>query len=69
MFSNKKPESPWSCSKCGSHNVELRDMRPRLPILGKLGDLFGDFGDPRRQWGPKRIICKDCGHVSFIQIM
>lgn len=69
MFSHKRQESPWACSKCGSHNVVLRDMRPGIPLLDKLSDLFGGLGDPRRQWGAKRIICKDCGHVSVIHIM
>ena len=68
MFSNKRQESPWSCSRCGSHNVVLRDMRPGIPLLDKLSDLFG-AGDPRRQWGAKRVVCKDCGHVSVIHIM
>ncbi len=69
MFRNKNAEGPWSCSRCGSHNVELRDMRPGIPLLDKLSDLLGGSGDPRRQWGAKRIICKDCGHVSVIHIM
>ena len=69
MFRNNNAEGPWTCSKCGSHNVVLRDMRPRVPLLDKLSDLFGGFGDPQRQWGAKRVICKDCGHVSFIHIM
>lgn len=69
MFSHKRQESPWACSKCGSHNVVLRDMRPGIPLLDKLSDLLGGFGDPQRQWGAKRIVCKDCGHVSIIHIM
>lgn len=70
MFRNKNAESPWSCSRCGSHNVELRDMRPGIPVLGKLLDwLEGPLADPRSQWGAKRVICKDCGHVSVIHIM
>lgn len=69
MFSSKNHESPWSCSKCGSHNVELRDMRPGTPLLDKLADLLGGLAAPKRQCGAKRVICKGCGHVSVIRIM
>lgn len=62
-------DSPHCCSKCGSRNVELRDIRPGIPLLDKLSDLFGGLGGPQRQWGAKRIVCKDCGHVSVIHIM
>lgn len=69
MFWNKNADGPWFCSKCGSHNVELRCIRPGIPLLGKLPDLLGGMGAPDRRWGPKRAICKDCGHISLINIM
>ncbi|WP_165079145.1 MULTISPECIES: hypothetical protein [unclassified Desulfovibrio] len=69
MFRKTTAEGPWACSKCGSRHVELRDMRPGIPLLDKLSDLLGAPGDPRRQWGAKRVICKDCGHVSVIHVM
>lgn len=66
MFRKNDSPSPWSCSRCGSRNVELRDMRPGLPLLDKLKDWLGA---PGCQWGAKRLVCKDCGHVSVLHIM
>ena len=59
-------DSPHCCSKCGSRNVALRDIRPGIPLFEKLVALFGV---PARQWGAKRIVCQDCGHTSIIHIM
>lgn len=66
MFWNDRPTGPWSCARCGSHNVELRNPGTGHPALDKLRDLLDDRRHP---WGEKRIVCKDCGHESVIRIM
>ncbi|MBD5538674.1 MAG: hypothetical protein HDQ94_01540 [Desulfovibrio sp.] len=63
-------DSPYCCSRCGSRNVELRDMRPGIPLLGWLADLLGGRPrDPMRHWGAKRLVCRDCGHIAILHIM
>ena len=62
-----------SCSKCGSKNTELRDRPPHknADLLDRLKDLFISlsFDINGIPMGQKFIVCKDCGHVSCIQIM
>lgn len=70
MFRKNDSQGPWSCARCGSHNVALRRMGPGIPLLDRLEDWLGDaLRGPERHWGARRVVCKDCGHVSFIHIM
>lgn len=70
MFRNKNTLGPWSCPKCGSHNVELREPATGHPLLDKLRDWLAPRAPgPQAQWGEKRLVCRDCGHVWVLHIM
>lgn len=59
------------CSKCGSRNVEITSSIPNKDE-GIFGMLRRKLVDSAIKTGPlagrKYVICKDCGHVSFIQM-
>lgn len=59
------------CSKCGSKNVEITSSIPKEDE-GFLGMLRRKLLDSAIKTGPLAgriyVVCKDCGHVSFIQM-
>ena len=63
----------FSCSECGSKNTELRDRPPHknADLLDRFKDLFIYLSSDRNgmPMGQKFVVCKDCGHVSNIQIL
>lgn len=59
------------CSKCGSKNVEITSSAP-VKGEGFFGMLRRKITDSASRPGPlagrKCIVCKDCGHVTYIQM-
>ena len=59
------------CSKCGSKNVEITSSIPNKDE-GIFGMLRRKLLDSAIKTGPLAghvyVVCKDCGHVSFIQM-
>lgn len=65
-----KPKFP--CSECGSKNTELRDYlsHKNITILCKIKSFLQTATSDRNGLaiGQKFVVCKECGHVSCIQI-
>lgn len=65
-----KPKFP--CSECGSKNTELRDYLPHKNIgfLSKIKAILYSTTSDRNGLaiGQKFVVCKECGHISCIQI-
>lgn len=66
---NNKPKIP--CSRCGSENTELRDSLSDRPLPIRLAErLLRPFrpGGGILPGGRYTVVCRDCGHVSFVQV-
>lgn len=64
------------CPKCHSSHTELRNTAPdnlfshRAGLFNEMVNMFREtasgFG---RLVGQKYLVCKDCGHVSLLQVL
>ena len=63
------------CDKCGSENTEVRATPPASISTGKgwltqLGDMFRkNAASFAHMGGGKFVVCKDCGHISIINVL
>lgn len=60
-----------ACSRCGSENTELRGSPPDGPLPLRLAEcLLRPFrpGGGILPGGRYTVVCRDCGHVSLVQV-
>ena len=66
---NTKPKIV--CSRCGSENTEIRDSPSDGPLPIRLVErLLRQLrpGGGILPGGRYTVVCRDCGHVSFVQV-
>ena len=60
-----------ACSRCGSENTELRSSPAGGPLPIRLAEcLLRPFrpGGGILPGGRYTVVCRDCGHVSLVQV-
>lgn len=65
------------CCNCGSSRVTMQKYLPGNSLLDWLRSLpdilrskvVSSRGHLLRAWGKQYVVCKDCGHISIIQVM
>lgn len=63
------------CSNCGSSRVTMQEYLPGnslLDWLRSLPDILRSKAVSSRgrwAWGKQYVVCKDCGHISIMQVM
>ena len=59
------------CSRCGSENTEIRDSPAGGPLPIRLAErLLRQLrpGGGILPGGRYTVVCRDCGHVSLVQV-